>query len=182
MHELFPDPLVRLARSTDAGPLAALAAETFPLACPPGTNERDIADFIEENLSVERFAEHIASPQRVVLVHEAEGALNGYVLMFGASDIQLDPEFGVRGESSAYLSKCYVRAASHGGAVAAPLIESAKHAARSLLGASSIWLNTNVENQRAIRFYLKHGFGRVGVKEMWVGSALMEDEVYEALL
>lgn len=181
-YENFSDPQVRFAAPEDAPALADLAAETFPLACPPGTDERDIAEFIEQNLREKHFAAHVTSPHRAVLVYEIDGALVGYALMFDASEERPGPEYGVRGEPSAYLSKCYVRVTSHGGAVAGPLIDAAKHVARTRLGAVSIWLNTNVGNQRAIRFYLKHGFERVGVKAMMVGTAPMEDEVFEAML
>ena len=44
--------------------LAAVAARTFPLACPPSTPADNIASFIDTNLSATRFAEYLADPQR----------------------------------------------------------------------------------------------------------------------
>lgn len=170
----------RLATGDDVPALARLAAETFPLACPPGTNPEDIADFIATQLNEQEFAVHVATPTRVVLVHEAEdGAPDGYVLIFGADEVVPEAGFGVTGARSAYLSKFYVLPSSHGGSVAAPLMEASKEAAAVLLGADSIWLATNVANIRARRFYLKHGFGIVGSKTMQVGSVLMSDDVFE---
>ncbi|GAB3817278.1 GNAT family N-acetyltransferase [Tessaracoccus terricola] len=170
----------RFAAAADVPALAELAAETFPLACPPGTDPDDVADFIATQLNEREFAAHVAQPTRVVLVHEADGGpLDGYVLMIGADEVTPEGGFGVTGARSAYLSKFYVLPGAHGGSVAAPLMEAAKDAAASRLGADSIWLATNVANIRARRFYLKHGFGIVGSKTMQVGSVLMNDDVFE---
>lgn len=173
-------PGVRFATSDDVPAVAALAAETFPLACPPGTDPADIEDFIARQLNETEFAAHVESPGRVVLVHETEdGNLDGYVLMFSSEEVPPDADFGVKGKRSAYLSKCYVLPGAQGGSVAAPLMDAAKQAAVDKLGADSIWLATNVLNERASRFYLKHGFDKVGAKSMQVGSALFRDDVFE---
>lgn len=176
-------PGVRFATPEDVPALVVLAGETFPLACPPGTDPADIAEFIRTNLTEVEFTAHVASPSRVVLVHEsAGGVLDGYVLLYGESEVLPEPSFGVTQTPSAYLSKCYVLPGVLGGSVSGPLMAAAKEAAGDVLGARSIWLNTNVVNERAARFYLKHGFQRVGGKKMQVGSAVMDDDVFEVLL
>lgn len=179
---LSQDPHVRMATPGDAEALATLAAETFPMACPPGTAPEDIAGFIEANLRAHHFAEHIASPRRAVIVYDRDGSLDGYVLLFDASEVRPEPGDGVRATPSVFMSKFYVRQTSHGGAVAGPLMEAARAVARRQMGGASIWLNTNVANERAARFYGKHGFERVGGKRFTVGEALMEDDVFELLL
>ena len=45
--------------------------------------------------------------------------------------------------------------------------------------ASTVWLGVNEENARAIRFYEKHGFGKVGRKSFRLGDRLEEDWVLE---
>lgn len=170
----------RFATLDDVPALARLASETFPLACPPGTDPADVADFIATQLNSDEFATHITTASRVVLVHEADdGTLDGYVLMFGSDEVAPENGFGVTGYRSAYLSKCYVLPDAHGGSVAGPLLDAAKSAAVEQLAADSIWLATNVANARASRFYLKHGFSKVGSKTMQVGSAVMSDDVFE---
>jgi len=53
--------------------LAAVAARTFPLACPPSTPADNIASFIDTNLTATRFAEYLADPRHAVLTarHDA---------------------------------------------------------------------------------------------------------------
>jgi hypothetical protein len=58
---------VRPAVPADAAALAACAAVTFPLACPPSSDPRDIQHFLETELSESRFAEHLGDPDRTIL-------------------------------------------------------------------------------------------------------------------
>ena len=76
------------------------------------------------------------------------------------------------------LSKFYTRARAHGTGVAAPLMAAAIDAATTT-GAETMWLGVNEQNARAIRFYEKHGFGRVGRKRFRVGDRLEDDWVLE---
>ncbi len=55
-----PDLSIRVAGPADAAALAELAADTFPLACPPSTTAEAIAAFIAANFTVERMAEYLA--------------------------------------------------------------------------------------------------------------------------
>ena len=44
-------------------------------------------------------------------------------------------------------------------------------------GARVVWLGVNQGNQRAQRFYRKHGFGTVGVRTFRLGANLEDDFV-----
>jgi ribosomal protein S18 acetylase RimI-like enzyme len=46
-------------------------------------------------------------------------------------------------------------------------------------GAAGMWLGVNSENARAIRFYEKSGFRRVGTKSFQLGSTVEHDFVME---
>ena len=49
-------------------------------------------------------------------------------------------------------------------------------------GAPVVWLGVNEENGRAIRFYEKHGFARVGTKRFLLGDQWQQDHVLERAL
>jgi len=49
-------------------------------------------------------------------------------------------------------------------------------------GAAGMWLGVNQLNERAQRFYLRHGFAVVGVKHFLVGARLEDDYVLERSL
>ena len=65
-----PDLSIRVAGPADAAALAELAADTFPLACPPSTTAEAIAAFIAANFTVERMGEYLADRGRTLLVAE----------------------------------------------------------------------------------------------------------------
>jgi diamine N-acetyltransferase len=46
-------------------------------------------------------------------------------------------------------------------------------------GARGLWLGVNSQNARAIRFYEKSGFRRVGTKSFKLGSTVEHDFVME---
>jgi tRNA (guanine37-N1)-methyltransferase len=169
---------VRTARVGDAGIVAAVAAETFEMACPPGTAPASIAAFIAEHLSDERFAGYLADPARTVILADVDGEIAGYTMLVGGEPADPMVAAVVVGRPTVELSKCYVRANFHGHGVASALMGASIDAAAGS-GAASVWLGVNQQNARAIRFYEKSGFQKVGVKHFFVGEELQDDFVFE---
>ncbi|MGO7983282.1 GNAT family N-acetyltransferase [Rhizobium johnstonii] len=79
------------------------------------------------------------------------------------------------------LSKFYTLPHTHGGSVSAPLMQ-ATLAAAADRGVQGAWLGVNNENARAIRFYEKNGFARVGTKTFKLGDRYEHDFVLERAL
>ena len=75
---------LRPARAEDARALAALAARTFPDACPPFLSGEQIAAHIATSLTPERFAAWQADPRVVLTVAELPGGLAPGRLAAGA--------------------------------------------------------------------------------------------------
>ncbi|WP_025158057.1 GNAT family N-acetyltransferase [Leifsonia aquatica] len=170
---------IRPARPGDAAALAAVAAVTFPLACPPHTTPEAKADFIATVLSPERFAEYVADPSRILLIAEDEtGAAIGYTMVVLGEPADDDVRQAISVRPTAELSKCYVLPGHHGEGVAARLMTASVQAAADA-GADGMWLGVNEENARAQRFYAKHGFERVGSKRFLVGERWEDDWVME---
>ena len=169
---------IRPARPGESAAVADLAVETFPMACPPSLSAHDMRAYIDEHLTAQRFAEHIAHPERDVLVACDDTHLLGYVLLFFDSDGAPAPDMGVTLATSGLLSKCYVRRECHGKGVAAALLDAAGRRAVQR-GVEGLWLNVNYDNHRAQRFYAKHGWERVGYVDFVVGEAVHRDPVYQ---
>ena len=170
--------ILRTATADDAGRLAALAAVTFPLACPPESRPEDIAAHLANTLSEANFRAYLADPAVTVLVIDADGDLRGYSLLVARP--ARDPEVAaVLSElPCTELSKCYVHPEHHGLGAAAELMH-ASVAAAAAAGARGLWLGVNEQNARAIRFYEKSGFRRVGTKSFTLGSSVEHDFVME---
>jgi GNAT superfamily N-acetyltransferase len=149
--------------SVDTRELAALAAQTFPLACPPATAAEDIAAFVAANLSAARFAEYLADPARAILTARRDTRIIGYAML-------------IREDDTAELSKMYVVPDHHGAGVSTALMEYALDTAGQW-GVRRVWLGVNRHNQRAQRFYAKSGFTVSGTRTFRVGERLEHDYV-----
>ncbi|MDT5258446.1 MAG: hypothetical protein QOD10_3526 [Mycobacterium sp.] len=153
--------------SVDTQELAAVAARTFPLACPPSTAPENIASFIETNLSAERFAEYLADPQCAIITAVHDGRIIGYAML-------------IRGnaDDTAELSKMYVVPDHHGGGVSTALMERTLATAKEW-GMRRVWLGVNQGNQRAQRFYAKKGFKVNGTRTFQVGDRRENDYIMD---
>jgi ribosomal protein S18 acetylase RimI-like enzyme len=167
---------VRIAAPADARDLAAVAAQTFPLACPPGSTPEDIDAFITTQLSADRFAEYLRDPDRVVLAAYLGNRIIGYCILIRGIPADADVQLAVQVRPSVELSKMYVLPEHHGTGASASLMSAALDQA-SAMSARSIWLGVNQENARAQRFYAKHGFTPTGVKAFQLGDAVEHDYV-----
>ncbi|WP_029289817.1 N-acetyltransferase [Cellulomonas sp. HZM] len=175
--------VVRPARPDEAAAVARLAAVTFPLACPPGSTIADQQAFIASTLSPARFAEYLADPARVVLVAHAgdEHDPVGYTMLVEGDPTDPEVAGALRVRPTIELSKCYVHPDHHGAGAANALMEASVDEGRAR-GAAAMWLGVNQLNERAQRFYRRHGFERVGVKHFQVGDRLEDDFVLERVL
>lgn len=157
--------MIRTATIDDLDELTALAARTFPLACPPGMPAADIEGFMAANLSRSNFETYLVDPGHTVFVDDS---LSGYVLLIDESPVS-------------YLSKCYVDPAAHGSGLAGDLISHATDWAASR-GFTTMRLGVNSQNPRAQRFYAKCGFEVTGTRKFVVGSSTEKDFVMELKL
>lgn len=188
--------MIRRASAADAAALHEVAAATFALACPAGTLQRDIDEFIATVLSEQSFGAYLADPDRELFVAEvpeteapeteAPGAeepghtqgLDGYLMLVHGepADEQVAAALGAR--PTAEISKIYVRREAHGAGIAGELMAAALEAARRR-GAEAVWLGVNQFNARANAFYERQGFALVGTKRFLVGAQWHDDFVRE---
>ncbi len=175
---LDDDVVVRPARAADIGELAEVAALTFPLACPPHTTAADVQGFIDDNLSELHLRRYLKDRARTVLVAQVADAIVGYAMVVSGEPADGDVQAAITTRPTVELSKIYVLPEHHRRGVANALMDAAKEAALGR-GAKALWLGVNQLNERAQRFYRRHGFERVGTKTFQVGSRLESDFVME---
>ena len=167
---------VAAASEADLPELADVAARTFSLACPPSVTRKNIAAFIAANLSQERFRDYLADTDRAVLAARADGRIVGYVMLIRGVPDDDDVQQAVTARPAVELSKMYVLPDGHGAGVAAALMAAALQHATGL-DAKCVWLGVNQQNERAQRFYTKHGFTINGTKTFRLGAGLENDYV-----
>jgi len=173
--------MIRKAVAGDAAALAELAAVTFPLACPPGSSPEDIALHLKRTLSEEKFAEYLAEGGIAILVLDEGGRLDGYTLLVDRQATDPDVLRALGARRSVELSKCYVHPDRHGRGAASTLMRASLEWAADK-GAVSVWLGVNSQNAKAIRFYEKSGFTKVGTKSFTLGDSVESDFILEHAL
>ncbi|GGO97151.1 hypothetical protein GCM10011612_09080 [Actinomyces gaoshouyii] len=200
---------LRPAEPDDAEALAALAARTFPDACPPFLPPEKIATHISRALCPERFAQWIADERAGVTVAElpegspadsdaepiAPGELVGYAVSLleardadGALPEGLDarppgiaaPD-AASGRAVAELSKVYADSRLRASGLAPVLISHAL-AGAGCAGATEIWLGTHEGNRRAQKAYKRAGFRPRGKRVYEVGGIACRDVVMSLTL
>jgi ribosomal protein S18 acetylase RimI-like enzyme len=175
--------IVRSATPADSALLAEVAAVTFPLACPPGSSLTDIARVVTTTLSEDAFSRYLADDSRTVLlaVDPATTGALGYSMLVAGDPADADVAAAVASRPTVELSKFYVMPQGHGTGAASTLMAATLDAAGAT-GASSVWLGVNQQNDRALRFYAKHGLERVGTRTFALGDDPQADFVLERRL
>lgn len=136
----------------------------------------NVAAFIDENLSEGSFADYLTDPDRLLLIAREDGRMIGYAMLIRGVPDDDDVQRAVVLRPAVEISKMYVLPDSHGaGASAALMTEAVKRAEE--LDAKCVWLGVNQRNQRAQRFYLKHGFSINGTKTFRLGTRIENDYV-----
>ena len=160
----------------DLTELAAVAARTFPLACPPGVTDDNVDAFIAANLSVDAFTGYLEDPDRVLLIARDESRILGYAMLIRGVPEDTDVQRAVPLRPAVEISKMYTLPDVHGAGVSAALMAAALGRCAEL-GAASVWLGVNRENQRAQRFYAKSEFRVSGTKTCRLGDSVEHDSV-----
>ncbi len=164
------------ADGADVAALAAIAAATFPLACPPSAAAEDVAAFIATHLSAQRFGDYLTDPDRIVFSATDSDRIVGYTMLIRG--VGTDPDIGraVPHRPAVEVSKMYVLPSHHSTGAASALMRAVIDWARAD-GAAAAWLGVNENNARAQRFYRKHGFEVTGSRTFRLGGGTESDFV-----
>jgi ribosomal protein S18 acetylase RimI-like enzyme len=168
---------IRRASVADAPALSRLGAATFRETFGKDNTPEDMARYLAESFTTEQQTVEITDPAGIVLVaeHVAEpgrSELVGYAhLVDGVA-----PD-AVTGPVPMELKRIYVARAWQGRGVAHALMESCLEAARSR-GARTLWLGVWERNPRAVAFYAKYGFARVGEHTFMLGADAQTDWLF----
>jgi ribosomal protein S18 acetylase RimI-like enzyme len=111
-----------------------------------------------------------------VLAAHDDGRIIGYCILIRGIPDDSDVQRAVTVHPSVELSKMYVLPDNHSTGASAALMSAAIDCAKAM-SAKSVWLGVNRHNQRAQRFYAKHGFTINGTKVFHLGLGVEDDYV-----
>jgi ribosomal protein S18 acetylase RimI-like enzyme len=170
---------LRPATPADAPALAELARASFVAAFGHLYKPEDLAAFLAEYRTPEKYREHLADPPTLIQLAEVDGVPAAYCLIVRGElhDEQLEP----RPERPVFLSQLYCAPDMSGHGLGAALIEWAIAESRAW-GADAIQLSVFSENYGAQRFYQRYGFAKIADIDFWVGNQRDHEFLYELRL
>jgi ribosomal protein S18 acetylase RimI-like enzyme len=167
---------IRTATSADAARLSRLAATTFRDTFEAENTLEDMERYLAEAFTPEQQAAEIADSDSTILVAEHDLSSNNVELVGYAHLASESTPEAVLGPAPLELKRLYVARAWHGRGVGQALMNAVLNAARAR-GAKTLWLGVWERNPRAVAFYEKYGFTRVGEHSFILGSDVQTDWV-----
>lgn len=167
---------IRYGTTGDARMLAELGAKAFYDTFAKDNIPENMETYLQRSFSSEIQLNELSQPDVIFLIAEIEGNPVGYAqLILGSHDeaIQRIHPLEIR---RIYASQAYL-----GKGVGKELMQATIHEARQR-GCDRIWLGVWEKNQRAIDFYKKWGFRKVGTHVFSVGEDPQNDFVMELKL
>ena len=170
--------LIRRATNHDAARLSELAATTFRDTFEAENSADDLEAYVAEAFTPERQTSEISDLASIVLLAEHDSGAGPSDLIGYAHLVAGAAPPSVRGPSPVELKRLYVSHAWHGKGVARDLMNAVLVAARTW-GAQTLWLGVWERNARAVAFYEKYGFTRVGEHTFLLGADRQTDWLLE---
>ena len=165
---------IRHAAPQDAALLASFAAQAFSDTYRELSDAQEIADYVAEHFQPEVMAGVIRDPACTVLLAWVGEQLAGYAI------VRAEPAPAcVMGAAPLKLWRIYLGEGFIGQGVGAALLLAVHEQAR-LRGAQTLWLGVYDRNVRAVEFYERFGFAKVGGQEFEFGGQIYIDPVYAA--
>lgn len=165
---------IRFATAEDAATLAAFAAQAFTDTYRELDDPQEIADYVAEHFRPEVVAGVIQDPACATLLAWVGDRLAGYAV------VKADDAPGcVAGRAPLQLWRLYLGQAFIGHGLGGRLMREV-HAEARRRGADMLWLGVYDRNVRAIEFYERFGFAKVGGREFLFGGRVYLDPIYAA--
>lgn len=167
-----------VATPIDAAALSDFAARTFAETFGADNSADDMATYIASTFTPNLQAAELADTDGAILLATPGDSSSGDELVAYAYLGSGDTPSSVTGQPTIELKRFYVASAWHGRGVAQALMQ------RVLLEAGqrrayTLWLGVWERNARAIAFYHKCGFQRVGHQPFQLGTDLQTDWIMQ---
>jgi GNAT superfamily N-acetyltransferase len=163
----------RYATLEDASALGDLASKTFEHTYRDLDDPQEIADYIADHFNLEAVRALLRDPHLTTLLAEADQQLAGYAVL---AQKHCPPGITVPAPMVElwrfYLSEQFI-GKGHGAQLMLAIHREARRC-----GTQTIWLGVYDRNTKAVNFYERFGFSKVGGKEFMFGGRLYIDPVY----
>lgn len=163
----------RRATIEDTGAIAKISAETFEAAFGPQNTPEDMEAYLATNFNLDAIQTQIMDESSTFLLEYEGEKLIGYAMLKAGT-----PPVPVSDLEAIELVRFYVAEEVIGMGYGSALMQACLDEARAL-GYSTMWLGVWMVNMRAIRFYEKWGFKKIGTRQFVLGQDVQDDWVME---
>ena len=167
---------IRYARASDASDLSELGARTFRATYAGGNAPHLVDAYIADHYSTAIQLAELQDDRLIYLVAELDTHLVGFALL--RTD-QTHPD--VEAAQPIRLARIYVDGPYVGSGLGSALMERCIEECLTR-GHDVLWLGVWEENRKAIAFYERWGFGRVGSEIFDVGGDRQQDAILTLLI
>ena len=164
---------IRYGTTDDAGMLAALGTRTFYDTFAKDNTPENIEAYLKRSFSPEIQFNELSQHDVIFLIAESENIPIGYAQL-----ILNSKDEAIRGTRPLEVRRIYTSHEYLGKGVGKELMQATINEARQR-GCNCVWLGVWEKNQRAIEFYEKWGFRKVGTHIFSVGDDPQKDFVME---
>lgn len=160
---------IRRGAAGDAGALRGFSRKAFCDSFAAMNTPENMKKYLNTAFSMARLKKELGDEESSFYLLLADGELAGYLkLNEGAS--QTD----IRDLRSLEIERIYIATERKGQGLGSVLMERALNEARQR-GKAYVWLGVWEKNERAIRFYMKHGFYAAGTHAFLLGDDAQTD-------
>jgi ribosomal protein S18 acetylase RimI-like enzyme len=154
---------IRNATGNDATAIALIGRQSFTDAFGPFFIEQcDCSDYVNKTYTTDRVRQSISNPQNLYFLGCVDGEPVGFVKLKIGSRHPV-----IVSERQMELQRIYVLKEYHGSGVGQRLMD---EAIAATCGGEMLWLDVYVCNEKALRFYRRNGFVRLGEHRFTIGS------------
>jgi diamine N-acetyltransferase len=164
---------IRYGTAEDASKLSALGARTFYDTFAEENTPENMDAHLKRSFSPEIQRNELSQPDVIFLIAESENTFLGYAQLILNSQHE-----AIQGTAPLEVRRIYAAQEYLGKGVGKELMKASIHEARQR-GCDCVWLGVWEKNQRAIAFYEKWGFRKVGTHIFSVGEDPQSDYVME---
>ena len=166
------DFIIRIINEKDIDALQQIGRSTFYESFIDITPEKDMQEYLATSFNIQTLLAEIKDPNSIFYFVERENRIVGY----GKINFN-KPPYGIPGlENCMEIQRIYITKAFHGSGAAQKLMDAFFNEAirRKLY---NIWLSTGAFNNKALKFYEKYGFEKIGNHSFPVGKVNFEDVI-----
>lgn len=163
----------REATISDANTIARIGAETFKVAFGPDNTPDDMEEYLAANFSLDVIRDLLEEASSTFLLGYESGKVIGYAMLCEGT-----PPSSVMDSSPIELVRFYVVEELIGLGYGSELMRACLAKAQEM-GHATIWLGVWEKNDRAVRFYEKWGFKKVGTKQFILGRDVQRDFIMQ---